>query len=78
MNDIIQRLRSAYTENPASALKLIPEVLQAADEGLVVELPYPVFTEEQLNSVPRLDREALEKRIRKAESAEKALKERGS
>lgn len=78
MSDLIQRLRAAYTENPASALKLIPEVLQAADEGLVVELPYPVFTEEQLNSVPHLDREALEKRIRKAESAEKALKERGS
>ena len=78
MPDLIQRLRDAYTENPASALKLIPEVLQAADEGLVVELPYPVLTEEQLNSVPRLDREALEKRIRKAELAEKALKERES
>lgn len=78
MSDLIQRLRDAYTENPASALKLIPEVLQAADDGWIVELPYPVLTAEQLNSVPRLDREALEKRIRKAESAEKALKERGS
>lgn len=78
MSDLIQRLRAAYTENPASALKLIPEVLQAADEGRIVELPYPALTEERLNSVPRLDREALEKRIRKAESAEKALKERGS
>ena len=39
MSDLIQRLRSAYTENPASALKLIPEVLQAADDGWIVELP---------------------------------------
>lgn len=38
MSDIIQRLRDAYAENPAAALKLIPEVLQAHDEGKIVEL----------------------------------------
>lgn len=39
MPDILSRLRSAYAENPASALKLLPQLFQAAGEGLIVELP---------------------------------------
>ena len=39
MPDIIQRLRDAYAENPASALKLLPKLFQAADNGKIVELP---------------------------------------
>ena len=78
MSDIIQRLRDAYTENPASALKLLPELFQAVDEGWIAELPYPSLTEEQLNSATRINREALEERLQKAEAAEKKLKERGN
>jgi hypothetical protein len=37
MSDILSRLRGAYTENPASALALLPELLQEADEGMISE-----------------------------------------
>lgn len=39
MSDIIQRLKDTYSENPAAALKLLPELFQAADEGKIVVLP---------------------------------------
>lgn len=42
MSDILSRLRDAYTENPASALTLLPELFQSADEGKIVELPCKV------------------------------------
>ena len=39
MPDILQRLRDAYEENPASALKLLPELFQKIDEGRVGKPP---------------------------------------
>lgn len=42
MSDIIQRIRDAYTENPAKAIKLLPELFQSVDEGKIVELPCKV------------------------------------
>lgn len=42
MPDIIQRLKDAYTENPAKALDLLPELFQDADEGKIIELPCKV------------------------------------
>ena len=33
MPDILQRLRDAYEENPASALKLLPELFKETDEN---------------------------------------------
>lgn len=38
MPDILARLHAAYAENPASALALLPELLQAADEGMISEM----------------------------------------
>lgn len=38
MSDLIQRLRSAYSENPAAALDMLPELFQAAGEGKIIEL----------------------------------------
>lgn len=42
MPDLIQRLKDAYIANPASALKMLPKLFQAADDGRVVELPCKV------------------------------------
>lgn len=42
MPDIIQHLKDAYAENPAAALKLLPELFQAVDEGEIIELPCKV------------------------------------
>jgi hypothetical protein len=42
MLDIIQRLRDTYAENPAAALKLLPELFQAADDGKIPVLPCKV------------------------------------
>ena len=42
MPDIIQRIKDAYAENHAKALKLLPELFQAADEGKIVVLPCKV------------------------------------
>ena len=39
MPDIIQQIRDAYAENHAKALKLLPELFQAADEGKIIEAP---------------------------------------
>lgn len=39
MPDIIQQIRDTYAENPAAALKLLPELLKAADEGKIIEAP---------------------------------------
>jgi len=78
MSDIIQRLKDAYSENPAKALELLPELFKAADNGKIVVLPYSPLTVEQLESVPKLNREALQKRLKRAEereAAEKALEE---
>lgn len=38
MPDILQRLRDAYEENPASALKLLPELFKEIDENRVAGL----------------------------------------
>lgn len=38
MPDLIQRLRSAYAENPATTLDMLPELFRAADDGKVIEL----------------------------------------
>lgn len=38
MPDILTRLRDAYAENPASALDLLSELFQSADEGKIIEL----------------------------------------
>ena len=42
MNDIIQQIRSAYGENPESALKLLPELFRQYDVGLILVLPCKV------------------------------------
>lgn len=42
MPDIIQRIRDAYSENPAKALDLLPELFQAADEEKIAVLPCKV------------------------------------
>ncbi len=39
MPDIIQQIRDAYSENPAAALKLIPELIKQYENGLIVVLP---------------------------------------
>jgi hypothetical protein len=35
MFDIIQRLKDAYSENPAKALELLPELFKQYDNGLI-------------------------------------------
>ncbi|MGX8701532.1 hypothetical protein [Caproiciproducens sp.] len=42
MPDIIQTLRATYTENPAAALYLLPELFQQYGEGLIKVLPCKV------------------------------------
>jgi len=42
MPDIIQQIRDAYTENPAKAIKLLPELFKQYDEGLIPVLPCKV------------------------------------
>lgn len=42
--DIIQAIRAAYTENPAKALNMLPELFQQYDEGLIKVLPCKVGT----------------------------------
>ena len=44
MSDIIQLLKDAYSENPAKALDLLPELFKKADEGKIVELPCALGT----------------------------------
>jgi len=44
MPDIIQRLKDAYIQNPASALALLPELFKQYDEGLIKVLPCKVGT----------------------------------
>lgn len=39
---IIDQLKSAYAENPAKALNLLPELFQAEEDGLIIELPCKV------------------------------------
>lgn len=39
MPNIIQRIRDAYADNPATALKLLPELFKAVDDGKIIELP---------------------------------------
>lgn len=39
MSDLIQRLKDVYIANPASALKMLPELFQQYGEGKIVELP---------------------------------------
>lgn len=45
MPDIIQRIRDAYSDNPATALKLLPELFKAVDDGKIVELPFIAMIE---------------------------------
>jgi hypothetical protein len=40
MPDIIQRLKDAYSENPAKAFELLPELFKATNDGKIVVLPY--------------------------------------
>jgi len=42
MPNLIEILRDTYTENPAAALNMIPEICKAIDEGLIIELPCKV------------------------------------
>jgi len=42
MPDIIQRLRDTYQQNPAAALNMLPELFQAEEDGLIIELPCKV------------------------------------
>lgn len=79
MPDIIQRLRDACTEGNYARIirKLLPELFQAADEGKIIELPYRLPTEEEIDAVPKYDLEALRKRLKRLEereAAEAALK----
>ena len=43
MNDIIQQIRSAYGENPESALKLLPELFKQYGEKLISVVPCKEF-----------------------------------
>jgi len=42
MPNIIQQLRDTYSENPAKALEMLPELFQQYDEGLIPVLPCKV------------------------------------
>ena len=42
MSDIIQRLKDAYSENPAKALELLPELFKQYNNGLISVLPCKV------------------------------------
>lgn len=44
MDNIIQRLKDAYSENPAKALELLPELFHQYQEGKIVELPCALGT----------------------------------
>jgi hypothetical protein len=39
VNNIIQRLKDAYSENPAKVLELLPELFKQYEEGKIVVLP---------------------------------------
>ncbi|MDD3231580.1 MAG: hypothetical protein PHE09_20580 [Oscillospiraceae bacterium] len=72
MTDIIQRLKDTYAENHAKALKLLPELFELADEGKIIELPYRLPTKKEIDTVPKYDKEALRKRLKKVEEREAA------
>ena len=42
MNDIIRRIRDTYAENPVKAIKLLPELFQQYDDGVIPLLPCEV------------------------------------
>lgn len=63
MSKILNRLELAANTNPAEALRLLPELFRAVHEGIIVELPYPAFTKEQLDSLPKLDKKSLFEKI---------------
>ena len=42
MSKIIDKLRDTYTENPAAALNVIPEICKAIDEGYIKQFPCKV------------------------------------
>ena len=42
MDSILSRISSAYAENPAKALALIPELIEAWETGEIIELPCKV------------------------------------
>lgn len=44
MPDIIQQIRDAYTNNPATALKLLPELFKQYDEERIPVLPCKIGT----------------------------------
>lgn len=48
MPDIIQHLKDAYISNPAEALSLLPEVIQAVEEGKIAESSGTVYEVERV------------------------------
>lgn len=48
MPDIIQRIRDAYADNQATALKLLPELFKAVDDGKIVESDGTIYEIERL------------------------------
>jgi len=75
MPNIIQRLKDTYSENPAKALEMLPKLFKAVDNGKIVELPYPIMTKEEMDSMPKLDRKALFQRLKQADQRKEALEE---
>ena len=48
MDNIIQRLKDAYSENPAKVLELLPKLFNEVDEGKIVVLPDKAHEEIQM------------------------------
>lgn len=76
MNNIFDRLHAALIAGEtATVLKIAEEVDELNRDGRIAVTPYPILTEEQLNSARKCDREAILERLRKAGEHEKALEE---
>ena len=55
MPDIIQRIRDTYAENPAEALKLLPELFKQYNNGLIPVLPCKEFYSKSGGTVYLID-----------------------
>ena len=63
MNDIFQQLHDALSAGEtATVLKLAAKIDRLHTDRMMLKMPYPVITEEEINSAQKLDRKALNRR----------------
>jgi len=79
MPDVFQRLHDALTAGEtATVLKIAGEIDELNTNRFLCISAYPIVTKKEMDSAPKLDRETLSRRLKQAEKAEAALRERKS